>query len=233
VRPISLGDITIGQLALAPREPEAQHDADFATVIARELAGPIRIATLIEESERLATTDPLTGLMNRRAATAVLEIEIARSSRYGHPLSLLVLDVDHFKAVNDKRGHLAGDAVLAALGQLLGSLRRKSDIVARWGGEEFLLALTSTDLDGGKVLADRLRLAVERMKIADANGSPIPITISVGIASHAPGQTLEGLIDCADRAMYAAKSAGRNRVVVAEPANGAPSQFTHTPEHAA
>jgi len=233
VRPITLGDTAIGQLALAPRDPEAQHDADFATVIARELAGPIRIATLIEESERLATTDALTGLMNRRAAMAALEFEIARSSRYGHPLSFLLLDVDHFKNVNDKRGHGAGDAVLAALGRLFGSLRRKSDIVARWGGEEFVLALTSTDLEGGKVLAERLRLAVERMEIIDPDGSTIPITVSVGITAYSVGQTLEALVDRADRAMYAAKLAGRNRVVAAPPNDGVPSQSTHAPEHAA
>jgi two-component system cell cycle response regulator len=228
VRPITLGETSIGHLALATRDPEAHQDADFATVIARELAGPIRIATLIEESERLATTDALTGLMNRRASTGGLEIEIARSSRYGHPLSLLLLDVDHFKVINDRRGHSAGDAVLSSLGRLLSGLRRKSDIVARWGGEEFVVALTSTDLEGARVLAERLRSSIEELAIVDAGGAPIPITASVGVTSFAVGETLESLVDRADRAMYAAKTAGRNRVVVAPHEKSTPSQRMET-----
>src|SRR5439155_25266767 len=100
-RPIELGTLAIGKLALAPRSG-VEGDPALATVIARELAGPIRMAMLVEESQRLATVDALTGLMNRRALASALEYELARSMRYGHALSLILLDVDHFKAINDQ-----------------------------------------------------------------------------------------------------------------------------------
>jgi two-component system cell cycle response regulator len=216
IRPISLGGIAIGQLALATRHPEHTQDVDFAAVIARELAGPIRMATLVEESQRLATMDALTSLMNRRAFMNSLDVEMSRASRYAQPLSFLLLDIDHFKAINDSRGHQGGDVVLAAVGRLLSAQARKSDLVARWGGEEFVLALTTTDIAGGAVVGERVRRAVEELDILDADGSRIPVTASV-----------EMLVDRADRAMYSAKMGGRNRLEVAptkEAATPPPSQ---------
>jgi two-component system cell cycle response regulator len=215
IKPITLGGISIGQLALATRHPEHLQDVDFAAVIARELAGPIRMATLVEESQRLATIDALTNLMNRRAFMASLDVEIARASRYVLPLSFLLLDIDHFKVVNDRRGHQAGDTVLAAVGRLLSAQARKSDVVARWGGEEFVVALTNTDEPGGIVVAERVRLSIEELDVRDADGSRIPVTASVGLACYQRGDSLEVLVDRADRAMYGAKTGGRNRVVVA------------------
>ncbi len=160
VRPIQLGDISIGTLALAPRELVTAQDEELVTVMAREIGGPIRMATLVEESRRLATVDALTGLMNRRAFNATLQVEIARAERYGHPLSFVLLDIDHFKAINDQRGHASGDAVLSALGHALSKSARTTDYVARWGGEEFVVALTCTDREGARVVAERMRQAV-------------------------------------------------------------------------
>ena len=145
LRPISLGAQILGTVALAPRETPHPKDGELVSILARELAGPLRIAALVEESQRLATIDPLTGLMNRRAFAAAAQREIARSQRYGSPLSLLLLDIDHFKAVNDRRGHPSGDAVLAAMGHLLLRSIRTVDIASRWGGEEFVVALPSTE----------------------------------------------------------------------------------------
>src|SRR4051812_6945607 len=105
LRPISLGAQVLGTVALAPRETPHPKDGELVSILARELAGPLRIAALVEESQRLATIDPLTGLMNRRSFTAGAERELARSHRYGSPLSMLLLDIDHFKAINDRRGH--------------------------------------------------------------------------------------------------------------------------------
>jgi two-component system, cell cycle response regulator len=212
VRPICLGGQLIGHLALAVRDPEHPRDASLVEVIARELAGPIRIATLVEESRHLATIDGLTGLTNRRAFVEALDIEVARAARYGHQLSVILLDVDHFKQVNDTHGHASGDAVLAAVGAVLPKHVRKGDIVARWGGEEFVVALHSTDLAGAGTVAERMRQALEKLALSSPTHKPIPVTASFGAVSLRPGETVDALVDRADRNMYRAKSAGRNRV---------------------
>ena len=215
VKAIDLGGIRIGQLAISLPETEAQ-DENLAVVVAREIAGPIRMATLVEESQQLATVDALTGLTNRRAFTVSLKRELARCSRYGDELAFALLDVDHFKSINDKFGHGAGDAVLAALGGHLQQAVRASDIAARWGGEEFVVALTSTDAEGARCFAERLRASIEALAVLDpATGNRVPITASIGVACYRTGESLDTLVDRADRAMYTAKTGGRNRAVVA------------------
>jgi two-component system cell cycle response regulator len=221
--PIQLGADVIGTVALSPLLQPDQKDFDLVSIIARELAGPLRIAALVEESQRFATIDPLTGLMNRRAFSAAARSEVARSERYGTPFCLLLLDVDHFKTVNDKRGHPAGDAVLAALGALLGEQIRKVDCAGRWGGEEFVVALSGADADGGLVAAERIRGAIGRMPVKDLAGELIPVTASIGLAAYLEGDSIDSLVTRADRAMYAAKSSGRNRVSAA-PAVGPTSR---------
>ena len=119
------------------------------SIIARELGGPLRMAGLVEEAQRLGTVDPLTGLLNRRAFLASFAIEVERSMRVGYPVSVVLMDIDHFKAINDTHGHAGGDVVLAALGRLLASEARRSDLVARWGGEEFILLLSGADEQTG------------------------------------------------------------------------------------
>ena len=212
--PIKLGLEVIGTVALAPREQPHAKDMDLVSIIERELAGPIRIAALVEESQRLATIDSLTGLMNRRAFTASALRELARSQRHGNPFCLLLLDVDHFKTINDRRGHPSGDAVLTGIGRLLGQELRKADFSGRWGGEEFVVALTETTAASGMGGAERIRAAVAAMTVKDADGEPIPITVSIGLTAHREGDTVDSLIKRADQAMYEAKSSGRNRVVL-------------------
>jgi diguanylate cyclase (GGDEF)-like protein len=221
LRPISLGAQIVGMVALAPRETPHPKDGELVSILARELAGPLRIAALVEESQRLATVDPLTGLMNRRAFIAGAQREVARAQRYGSPLSLLLLDIDHFKAINDRRGHPSGDAVLTAMGHLLVRSIRTVDIASRWGGEEFLVALPSTDSSGALIVAERMRAAIAEEKVKDTAGELIPVTASVGLAVYEAGEGLDSLIDRADRAMYAAKSGGRNRVSMVAAAGGA------------
>jgi two-component system cell cycle response regulator len=196
------------------------HEADTRSLVAiveRELGGAVKIATLMEESQRLAATDALTGLMNRRALATVMEAELARCARHGYPLSLLLLDIDHFKLINDRRGHAAGDRVLAATGDLMRAQLRRSDLAARWGGEEFVVACTSTDAAGSGVAAERLRAAIEEMVVSDEAGQRIAITASIGAATWRTGESLEGFVDRADRAMYVSKVSGRNRVTVCAP----------------
>ncbi len=223
IRSIELGGIEIGQLALSLPTAEEQQDENFVTILARELAGPIRMVSLVEEAQRLATTDPLTGLFNRRAFSSLLERELARSTRYGHPLSLVLLDLDHFKKINDRFGHGTGDAVLQLTGQCLLAQGRNTDLAARWGGEEFVMALTSTDGAGAACFCERLRTAIEGLEMAP-EGERVPITASIGFAAYLPGESLDAFVDRADKAMYAAKSSGRNRVVGAtDPAASLPS----------
>jgi two-component system cell cycle response regulator len=212
VHEISFGELKLGRVALATRAPLEGYDNTLVAVIARELGGPIRMATLVEEAQKLATVDSLTTLLNRRAFLALLDLELERARRLNYPTSLVLLDVDHFKQVNDRHGHAAGDAVLAAVGRLLGRQLRKVDMVARWGGEEFVAALTGTAELDALMVAERLRAKLEGLAVRAPDGTVIPVTASFGVAQWDRGEPADVVIDRADRAMYAAKKAGRNRV---------------------
>jgi two-component system, cell cycle response regulator len=203
-------------------------DETLITLVARELSGPLKLAALVEDSKRLADTDGLTGLMNRRAFLQAMRGELPRCDRHGYSLAVLLLDVDHFKSINDKRGHAAGDRVLAALGAMLKREMRLSDSVARWGGEEFVVALTSTDPDGAGLAAERVRSLVEAMDVRTDSDEKIRVTVSVGLATRSSGESLDVVVDRADRAMYRAKAGGRNCVV--GPVHGEPSSTEPQPE---
>ena len=150
---------------------------------------------------------------------SVVTQESERCDRGQAHLSLLLLDVDHFKQVNDRFGHASGDCVLASLGALLPKQCRVYDTVARWGGEEFVIALPDTTPDEAADVAERIRSAVERTPVCAANGEQIQMTVSIGVASRMQGELQHALIDRADCAMYAAKTGGRNRIcIAAEPA---------------
>jgi len=161
----------------------------------------------------LSTRDSLTGLLNYREFQRQLTEEAERSRRYGRPFSLLMLDIDHFKAINDTYGHLAGDKALRGLAALIRAEVRPTDIVARYGGEEFVLVLPETDGPGALTLAERLRARVAGHAISVTADQTASLTVSIGLASY-PDKTdsVQKLVSAADRALYAAKSAGRNRV---------------------
>src|SRR5437868_9108355 len=165
----------------------------------------------------LALTDELTGLYNRRYVFAHLTELMARLPEGGATTAVMMFDIDHFKQVNDRYGHPAGDDVLRELAKRAQRNVRSVDLVGRLGGEEFVVVMPETNLSGAKVVADRLRLAgCEAPFNLAANGELVPVTISIGVAITAPGEdTLEGLLKRADEALYAAKNGGRNRVVTA------------------
>lgn len=171
------------------------------------------LAHALEQIHHLAAHDELTGLANRRRMGELLEHEQRRMRRLQQPLYLALLDIDHFKAVNDTHGHAHGDAVLKTFADTVVATVRDSDVLARWGGEEFLLLLCDTDLPGAHEVVERVRRAVQAMP-AQAPGAQ-PVTVSIGLASHWPGQTLDETMEHADRALYDAKARGRNAVVVA------------------
>jgi diguanylate cyclase (GGDEF)-like protein len=161
---------------------------------------------------QLAETDPLTGLFNRRGFEEHAARELTRAARYGRPLAVAILDIDHFKKVNDRYGHTGGDVVLREVAECLHQGARGSDIVGRWGGEEFILLLPETTLAEATQLGERLRLGINVRRIAFGS-QEITCTASFGIAGLAPGDTLDSLIHRADTLLYQAKEQGRNRIV--------------------
>ncbi len=166
--------------------------------------------------ERLSTTDSLTGLPNRRHLDEALEREFRRATR-GAPLCALMIDIDHFKSVNDSHGHATGDAVLRAVARTLAGDLRLTDVGGRYGGEEFLILLGSP-IEGARTLGERMRLAVGAQQHVAESGADLNVTISVGIAAFAEGMAdAEALVAAADAALYRAKAGGRNQVVVAAP----------------
>ena len=165
---------------------------------------------------RAAMSDPLTDLLNRRAMNFHLQHELERFKRTGSPFTMLICDIDHFKRINDELGHAAGDQVLKTVSSILREGIRGQDLLARWGGEEFLLLLPDTDLEGGADAAEKLRtrIAAETILIADRK---VSLTISVGVCSYHQEHTLDSLIRAADKALYLAKHQGRNQVVTCGP----------------
>ena len=219
------GILTLDQKAT--REPYVQSDIDLLEALASHAAIAIKNAQLYEEAIR----DSLTGLYHHKHFEVRLAEEVQRAKRYGHPLSLLMLDLDHFKEINDKYGHQAGDTILRKIARILKQGVRKSDIVARYGGEEFAVILTETWEKGAHTAADRLRMhihdvlfAAEKLRITikqepfDENtGIPVNITVSIGIGSFdgtSKEFTPEELISRADKALYQAKAEGRNKTQI-------------------
>jgi diguanylate cyclase (GGDEF)-like protein len=183
-------------------------------LVALLFAGPI--LRLLGEFRRVATqasTDSLTGLANRRMFDEELALEWRRADRVGDSLALVLLDLDDFKRVNDAHGHQAGDAVLRAVGEILGSGVRQVDLAGRYGGEEFALILPETDLAGAQRLAERLRVALENAATEIPSGDTLTTTASFGVAVKGELESAEDLVAAADEALYAAKRAGKNRVV--------------------
>jgi len=169
--------------------------------------------------EQLVTIDHLTGCLNRRTFELMLRYAINNTRRSAQPLSLLLCDIDYFKQINDQQGHAAGDAVLRQLGRLIRAALRQNDVIARWGGEEFLLLLPGTSLSDAVGVAEKLRqrIAAHDFRVA---GRLQSITVSVGVAQHDDGEDANTLFDRADRALYQAKDNGRNRVTQEPPAAG-------------
>nr|WP_121456113.1 GGDEF domain-containing protein [Acidovorax sp. 106] len=173
------------------------------------------LARALEQIRELATHDDLTGLLNRRAMFERMQLEQRRSLRTGHPLLVAQLDIDHFKVVNDTHGHANGDLVLRAFADMVRHSVRDTDLLARWGGEEFVLMLCDTPTEEAHALLERVRLAVQAMRVPlPQGGKPIAITVSIGLARHTSADTLARTLERADQALYAAKAQGRNRVVL-------------------
>jgi diguanylate cyclase (GGDEF)-like protein len=165
--------------------------------------------------EKAATTDYLTRLHNRRSMILILNREMKRIDRSGKDSSVIMIDLDEFKKINDRFGHAVGDMVLIHMGKLLKSLLREQDAISRWGGEELLILLPETDRSGGEAVAEKLRKAVAGAKV-NLSGQRIQVTISLGVSLLTQGISIDECIRQADEALYQAKSDGRNKTVVAD-----------------
>jgi len=198
------GSIMIGELQVIP-----QVDATGQVVqilgVTRDISEQRHFE---DELNLLAVTDPLTGVWNRRRGEELVSADLAEARRYGPALSLLMLDIDHFKDINDTHGHQIGDRVLVQLTQLLLDNLRTSDVLSRWGGEEFVILMRHCTIDDAVLLAEKLRGLVFDTDFGEAG----TVTVSIGAAELTPGEDLESWLRRADIAMYEAKAAGRNAV---------------------
>lgn len=215
--PVVDGETRVGMLAFTrpDTDPISPEELRFMGAVADTLALAIRHSRQVEELRSLSTHDELTGLANRRLFRSRLDMEIERSARFGNEVSVLAIDIDHFKQLNDRCGHAVGDEALRMVAQLFGEKVRRVDTVARVGGEEFVIVLPRTTGAQALTVAENLRAAVEKKRVPGAEGQPGGrLTISVGVAEYAEGEDATDLLVRADTALYAAKAAGRNRVVI-------------------
>lgn len=211
--PLAFKGVPLGLFLLARAHEFSHHAHRMMNLFQQSFALALNNAQAHHQLQHLAVIDPLTGLYNRRFGTARLSEEFQRAVRAETPLSVLMLDIDHFKAINDTHGHLIGDRVLAQVAQVLQQLSRESDIAVRYGGEEFFILLPGANCDNAQALAERIRRAVADLVI-DHAGMALRVTISIGLSSlpEAAANTPEILITQADTALYQAKQGGRNRV---------------------
>ena len=201
-RVLSDSDMLSRFQALAEHSQQMEHEAQ-------------QLSIKLEEQRRKALLDPLTGIANRAALTERLELEYARIQRNNSSLVLTIIDFDHFKRINDDYGHLAGDKVLKIIAQELSKRLRKTDFIARFGGEEYVILLPETPLAEGKKLIETLRLVIQACPF-HFRGEPVTITFSAGIGQVCPQESLDDAFERIDQALYAAKKAGRNTIIASE-----------------
>ena len=214
--PMIVAGRPIGVLGVESEPPLTEHQRSVLTAAAALLAVSLKNAELFHEVHENSVRDSLTGCFNRKHAMEVMDGELRRARRSQLPLSLLMFDLDHFKGINDRHGHLCGDAVLASIGVRMNAVLRGSDLKCRFGGEEFFVLLPDTPLVGARRVAETLRREIEEHPIR-WNEEAITVTASVGVTAVAPGEVdTKAIIGRADAALYRAKDSGRNCVRSAE-----------------
>jgi diguanylate cyclase (GGDEF)-like protein len=214
--PMIVAGRPVGVLGVTADPPLTEHQRSVLTAAAALLAVSLKNAELFHEVHENSVRDSLTGCFNRKHATQVMDGELRRARRSQLPLSLLMFDLDHFKSINDRHGHLCGDAVLAAVGMRMHAVLRGSDLKCRWGGEEFLVLLPDTPIVGARRVAETLRREIEDHPVR-WNDELVNVTASVGVTAIIPGEIdIKNIIGRADAALYRAKGAGRNCVRAAD-----------------
>lgn len=208
-----IGELSLHRIAKAFTDEELRRLDKLVTT----LVYPVRNGLRYLEAVRASLTDGLTGVGNRISLENALQRETDQANRYQQPLSLLVMDLDHFKTINDRFGHVAGDYVLKMVANTIKASSRCADMTFRFGGEEFVVLLSQTDTGGAKITAERIRRNIESLMLHYDN-QRIPISISIGAATMTHSEARECLMQRADKALYQAKKNGRNQVMLAEPA---------------
>ncbi len=219
VVPLLAGGRALGALEVTLGAPLGVDDVKILELLAAGAGVALQNAHLYQETQRLATTDPLTGLSNYRHFHELLSLEVQRARRMRYSVGMLIMDLDHFKLVNDRHGHPAGDRALQQVAELMRTRLRRTDVIARIGGEEFAAILPGDGLAEVTVVAEKLRTGVEALPAVaggmEAELAATPLTLSVGATSLEPDLLdAQLLISCADRALYDAKRSGRNQVRV-------------------
>lgn len=215
VVPLVAGGRSLGGLEVTLRAPLGVDDVKILELLTAGAAVALQNAHLYQETQRLATTDPLTGLSNYRHFHELLNLEVQRARRMEYAVGLLMMDMDHFKLINDRHGHPAGDAALREVAELLRKRLRRTDVLGRIGGEEFAAILPGDGPHEVAIVAEKLRKAVEELPPVRGGMATeqTPVTLSIGGASLTPEVLeIQLLISCADRALYDAKRSGRNQV---------------------
>jgi len=207
----------LGELEFSRSHRFAQQEMEQLEGLLCQLIYPLRNAIWYQQAVKSAQFDPLTGIKNRASLDQTMAREVSLAHRNKTPLSLIVADIDHFKKINDQFGHSAGDEILKAFAKCINDNLRTSDILFRYGGEEFVVLLTGTDGRSARAAANRIRKAIEvcsfNCNALNSSSNEVPLTASLGSASLTASDTMESLFDKADRALYHAKEGGRNQVV--------------------
>ncbi len=201
----------LGELKLSRRRKFTVHETQAIEHLLCALIYPLRNALTYLNALRAAHTDPLTGTNNRGALDATLAREVEMARRHHTPLSLIIMDIDRFKSVNDTYGHSAGDDIIKTFAEVVGNVIRKTDMLFRYGGEEFVVLLSNTTRTGAMLLAERIRSGIEQTLVRTSRNN-VSITVSLGVSSLAPGDTHQSLFEKADQGLYEAKHSGRNCV---------------------
>ncbi|MFN2588058.1 MAG: diguanylate cyclase [Actinomycetota bacterium] len=217
--PLYSQDRIMGVISVHREDPEevfTEEEFDYIVFLGEQAGVAVENVLLHEEAQRLAITDGLTGVWNRRYFLMQFPQVIAAAQRFQRPFSVLMLDLDSFKVINDTHGHQRGDAILVEFAKRVDRVIREVDIFARYGGEEFICLLSETDLNGARTTAEKILDAVRSEPFGAPGEQPLTITVSIGIASHpVHGETYKALVGAADRALYQAKQQGRDRVCTA------------------
>lgn len=220
--PLALAEQKLGELTLFSSRRLSSAEKKTVGLLVEQLLNPLRNALMYREAINASARDPLTGVNNRSSFHKVLDREVEMSHRHGTPLSLIMLDVDRFKSINDEHGHMVGDMALKSIAKCMLACIRESDILFRYGGEEFCIALANTSLAGARKLAERVRRALEIL-VLRTSAARLHVTASFGVATLEDNDDAAHLVEKADHSLYRAKELGRNRIATHEDSGRRPA----------
>lgn len=212
---LNIGDEPLGKLTLRRNQKFTEAEIEALEQLLCSLLYPLRNALLYQDALQLAQKDPLTGICNRAALDEMMRREISHAQRQDSSCALLILDIDHFKTINDKYGHIIGDCALKAIVSMAKTCKRDGDLLFRYGGEEFVILMRDTDMDGARLLAERIRSHIEDNPCC-CSGTELAITVSIGVSELSENDSPVSLFARADQALYSAKRNGRNQVCIAD-----------------